>query len=567
MIKYLRILNLAVIREVSLELSPGFTVITGETGAGKSVLVDSLALLMGERAGPDLVRSGERAASVEAAFDLSRHEHLRSVLKEAGWEGAEDEIILRREILAEGRSRAFIGGKIVSMGDLRKVGESLVDLHGQHEHQRLLRSSEHLPLLDRFCNDPEALEKMRERWHGLRAARRQLESLTQDHRERERNLDILRFQLEEIQRAGVRRGELESLRSERNRLRNRERILELARSGLEALYEGEISALGSLEKALACVRELARYDAGVEGVLPRAEEAKLALQELSEAMRRAGREEEENPGRLDEIESRLALLESLLRKYGPDEDALLAFQRSREEELELLSSSELSEEALEKKVGDEAQACGSLAAALSQGRGKGARALESAVVKELGQLGLGGSDFRVELEVDEDPASPVRREGVAVACDASGWDRAQFLLRANPGEPHRPLSRTASGGEISRIMLAIHLVLQGEAEGTTRVFDEVDSGIGGGVAQAVGRKLRTLGRGGQVLCVTHLPQIASLADHHFSVAKRVRNGRTEISVESLDREGAVREVARMLSGTRISELTLRHAAEMVERGR
>ena len=566
MIRYLRILNLAVIREVSLDLSPGFTVITGETGAGKSILVDSLALLMGERAGPDLVRSGESSASVEASFDLKGHEHLLPVLKEAGWEG-ENEIVLRREILAEGRSRAFMGGKIVSLADLRKVGESLVDLHGQHEHQRLLRSSEHLPLLDVFCSDPEALKKMRERWQGLRVAQRQLESLTQDHRERERNLDILRFQLEEMQRAGVRKGDLESLRSERNRLRNRERILELARSGLEALYEGEISALGSLETALICVRELARYDPEVEGVLPRAEEAKLALQELSEAIRRAGREEEDHPGRLDEIENRLALLESLLRKYGPDEEALLAFQRSREAELELLSSSELSEETLEKRIRDEAQACASLAAALSRGRGKGARALESAVVKELGQLSLAGADFRVELEVEEDPASPILREGVPVACDTSGWDRAQFLLRANPGEPHRPLSRAASGGEISRIMLAIHLVLQGVTEGTTRVFDEVDSGIGGGVAQAVGEKLRTLGRRGQVLCVTHLPQIASLADHHFSVAKRVRGGRAEVFVESLDQEGAVREVARMLSGARVSELTLRHAAEMVERGR
>jgi len=521
---------------------------------------------MGERAGPDLVRSGESSASVEAAFDLKGHEHLLPVLKEAGWEG-ENEIVLRREILAEGRSRAFMGGKIVSLADLRKVGESLVDLHGQHEHQRLLRSSEHLPLLDVFCSDPEALKKMRERWQGLRVAQRQLESLTQDHRERERNLDILRFQLEEMQRAGVRKGDLESLRSERNRLRNRERILELARSGLEALYEGEISALGSLETALICVRELARYDPEVEGVLPRAEEAKLALQDLSEAIRRAGKEEEDNPGRLDEIENRLALLESLLRKYGPDEEALLAFQRSREAEMELLSSSELSEETLEKRIRDEAQACASLAAALSRGRGKGARVLESAVVKELGQLSLAGADFRVELEVEEDPASPVLREGVAVACDTSGWDRAQFLLRANPGEPYRPLSRTASGGEISRIMLAIHLVLQGVAEGTTRVFDEVDSGIGGGVAQAVGKKLRALGRRGQVLCVTHLPQIASLADHHFSVAKSVRGGRTEAFVESLDREGAVREVARMLSGARVSELTLRHAAEMVERGR
>ncbi|HEV8376662.1 MAG TPA: DNA repair protein RecN [Candidatus Polarisedimenticolia bacterium] len=567
MIKYLRILNLAVIREVSLEFSPGLTVITGETGAGKSILVDSLALLLGERAGPDLVRSGEKAACVEAVFDLARHDNLRPILKDGGWESEEDEIIFRREILSEGRSRAFIGGKLATLADLRRLGETLVDLHGQHEHQRLLQPSEHLPLLDRYGTRPEMLETMRQTWEALRISMRQQESSTRDRLERERHLDMLRFQVDEIHKADVKRGEMESLHSERDRLRNRGRILELVRSGVEALYEGEVCALGSLEAALLSGRELARYDSEVAAALPRAEEAKLALKELSEVMRKAGREEEENPGRLDEIEARLSRLEGLLRKYGPDEEALLSFQQAREAELETLTSSELSAQALEERVRSGSEVCARQAAALSEGRSKAARSLEAAVGKELAQLGLAGTDFRVELGVEENAESRVTRDSVPVACGASGWDRARFLLRANPGEPHRPVSRTASGGETSRIMLAIHLVLQKGKEGTTRVFDEVDAGIGGGVAQTVGSKLRDLGRGGQVLCVTHLPQIASLADHHLSVTKRVRHGRTEVGVQSLDREGAVREVARMLGGARVSELTLRHAAEMVERGR
>ena len=567
MIKYLRVQNLSIIRDVSLEFSPGLTVITGETGAGKSILVDSLGLLLGERADTERIRSGESSASVEAAFDLPATRDLPSGLQEGGFESQDEDLILRREILSGGRSRVFIGGRLATVADLRALGEALVDLHGQHEHQALLRRTEHLPILDRYCGNENRLEAMRTVWAELEHARGRLETLVKDRHELARHQDVLRFQVEEIHKAEVRAGELDALRAERLRVRNREKVLDLARSGLDALYEGEVSALGILETALTSARALSEFDPQVAASLPAAEEARLALKELAGSMRAAGRGDEDGPGRLEQIEGRLALLESLLRKYGPDETAMLAYLRKCEAELASLMSAEHSEEALRSRVDELSRQCARHASELSAQRQAGAKSLEAAVKKELADLELGGTEFRVDFRVEAQPGGAVLRNGEPVACTSTGWDRIQFLLQANPGEALQPLTRTASGGEISRIMLAIHLVLKRESEGTLRVFDEVDAGVGGKVAQAVGKKLRDLGRGGQVLCVTHLPQIASLADNHLRVSKRSRQGRTEVCVESLDRRGAVQEVARMLGGERISELTLRHAEEMVERRR
>lgn len=567
MLIYLRVRNLAIIRDISLDLFPGLTVVTGETGAGKSILVDSLALLLGERVAGERARTGEPGASVEAVFDLCRREGLLLFLKEGGWQAEEGELILRREIHAGGRSRAFIGGRLASLSDLRAVGERLVDLHGQHEHQTLLRTSEHLPLLDLFGENGAALEKLAVLHAEMGKVRSRLESLTRDRQESARRIDVLKFQVDEIERAGVKCGEVEELRAERSRVRNQERIRELALTALDRLYEGEGAALADLNGALASTRELARFDPAVEAPLLRAEEASLSLKELAGALREAGRERDQDPARLEAIEDRLAQLESLTRKYGADEGAILAFRENAARELENLTSAEGSAEGLEAQLGSLAGEFVREASALSERRRRQARALEKAVGFELSELAMEKTDFRVEFRVVEEAGSPVLREGATVAFDASGWDRVQFLVRTNPGEALLPLVRIASGGELSRIMLAIHAALNREEDVILRVFDEVDAGIGGRVAEAVGKKLRRLSRGGQVLCVTHLPQIASLANRHLLVTKQVRSGRTEVGAETLDREGAVREVARMLGGERISDLTLRHAAEMVARGR
>ncbi len=567
MIRYLRIRNLAIIRELSLDLSPGFTAITGETGAGKSILVDSLAFLLGERAGPDRLRSGETLGMVEAQFDVPRRDALPALLEERGYAPEDGELILRREIQPGGRGRAFIGSRLASLGDLKELGQTLVDLHGQHEHQTLLRPAEHLPLLDRFCGNGKALEAIKILHAEIGGLRARLEALQRSSQEMARRVDVLKFQVQEIDSARLRPGEAESLRAERGKVRNLERIRELALSALERLYEAEGAALPDLEGALASVRELARIDPGLAGPLEKAEEARLALKELADALREAGRERETGPARLEEIESRLAFLESLSRKYGPGESDILDFRERAERELEELTGPGASAEDLEKRLREAASQFAVQAESLSRARERGSRALEKEVRSQLEDLAMEGTDFQVEQTVEEDPSSPVLREGKGVASDGSGWDRVQFRIRTNPGEPLRPLARIASGGELSRIMLAVHLVLRRDRDDMVRIFDEVDAGIGGRVAEAVGRKLRRLSEGGQVLCVTHLPQIASMGDHHLVVSKKVRSGRTEVRAEALDRAGSVREVARMLGGERISELTLRHAAEMVARGR
>jgi DNA repair protein RecN (Recombination protein N) len=567
MIRYLRIRNLAIIREITLELAAGLTVITGETGAGKSILVDSLALLLGERGGADRLRTGEEQGTVEAVFDLSRQPWLGPLLEERGWKVEDDEIILRREIQPGGRGRAFVGSRLAALSDLRELGERLVDLHGQHEHQALLRPAEHLPLLDRFCGHDKALEELTKLHGEIRRLQERLELLRRDQQEIARRSEILRFQIEEIDRANVLPGESETLRNERLRARHAEKIRELALTALDRLYEGEGAALAELERALACGRDLARLDPSLAAPVTRAEEARLPLRELAEALREAGRDRDTDPARLEQVESRLALLEALSRKYGPGESDILEFRSRASRELEEWAAPGGSVDGVARKLEEVAAEFSRQAEVLSRGRRRGGQALEKTVEGELSELAMEGTEFQVAWSVEGDPGSPVRREGTPVRFDARGWDRIQFLIRTNPGEAPRPLARIASGGELSRIMLAVHLALRRGDDDTVRVFDEVDAGIGGRVAEAVGRKLRSLSRGGQVLCVTHLPQIASLADRHFRVGKKVRAGRTEAGAEELDREGAVREVARMLGGERISELTLRHAAEMVARGR
>jgi DNA repair protein RecN (Recombination protein N) len=453
------------------------------------------------------------------------------------------------------------------LADLRELGQRLVDLHGQHEHQALLRPAEHLSLLDRYCDHERAVQEISALYAEIRRLGIRLDSLRRDGKEIARRADILNFQIQEIEGAALRPGEMESLRAERLRLRNLGKIRDLALSALDRLYEGEGAALADLDGALASAKELARLDSTVAGPLARAEEARLTLADLADVLREAGREHDADPSRLEDVESRLALLESLSRKYGPEESDTLAFRNSAERELEELTAPEGSAEGIEGKLRDLASQFSLGAEALSRARQRGGRALEKEVKEQLSDLAMDSTELRVECAVVEEAGSPVQREARPVAFHGGGWDRVQFLIRTNPGEPLLPLAKIASGGELSRIMLAVHLALRRGEDDTVRVFDEVDAGIGGRIAEAVGRKLRRLAEGGQILCVTHLPQIACRADHHLAVGKKYRAGRTEVRAESLDREGSVREVARMLGGEKISSLTLQHAAEMVARGR
>jgi DNA repair protein RecN (Recombination protein N) len=568
MLRCLHVTNLAILRDVTLDLGPGLNLLTGETGAGKSILVDALLLVLGGRAGGDLVRAGAGSASVAAQFDLEPGGAAAAFLEERGYPAEGGGIVARREIQAQGKSRAFLGGVLAPLADLRAFGALAADIHGQHQHQTLLDAAEHRALLDRFAGLGGALKRMAGADRELRAAGARLRAVRDSAQRVAQRLDMLRFQVDEIDRAGVRAGERAALRAERERLRNAEAILRQARTAHEALYEGDHAALRALAEALRALRELARFDAEIAAALERAEAARAELQETAVLVRDLPDRLQFEPGRLEAIDERLHLLEGLLRKYAPEgtEEEILAHRVRAAEELALLAGGEGSESDLAARVEGLRAAAGRIAADLSAARRAAAAALEARVEGELRELAMERVRFAADVRPRAGAGGGIWVEGEEVAVDATGYDVVEFLLSANPGEALRPLQAVASGGELSRVMLALEVVLRQDAAPRTLVFDEVDAGIGGATAEAVGRRLKMLARAHQVICVTHLPQIASWADRHVRVSKRTARGRTEVELEVLDAGGQVRELARMLAGAQVTEAALRHAAELRSRG-
>lgn len=539
MLRFLGIRHLAVIDELEIEWADGLTVLTGETGAGKSIIVEALDLLLGGRASADLVRTGQETARVQAVFERP--------------DGTE--IIARREISAAGRSRAFLGGELVTASDLRAEVGPLVDLHGQHEHQALLSTDQHLALLDTFTNRADLLEAGRTAFERFRAAREALDLTHIDARERAARLDVLRFQLQEIDRVAPQAGEDDALAAERTVLANRDRIQRLAGDAYDALYEHEQAVLSTLDRVWRRIAELGDLDARVRPYLETRDPIRSQLQDLAYFLRDALSEVEGGPERLQAVEDRLAALERLKRRFGPGLDDVLRTRERLRTEAEALDLTADRIQTLEAEVTNARRAFLDAASALSRERRVAARELAARVEAELADLALPHARFSVECV-------EVSGEG---QWSATGIDRVEFFLTANPGEAPRPLARTASGGELARIMLALKTVASADQPGKTLVFDEVDAGIGGAAADAVGSRLQQLGRRFQVFCITHLPHVAAHADAHLVVEKAVEDGRTRTSVRQLDEQGTVSELSRMLGGVTqtatvsAAALTLREA--------
>jgi DNA repair protein RecN (Recombination protein N) len=549
----LRIENLAVIEDLSVRLEPGLNVLTGETGAGKSIIVGALSLLLGERASSEAVRAGAERAVVEGVFDVSGRDDVVSALDARGLRVEDGLLILRREVAVEGRNRAWINGSASTAGLVGEVGGRLVDLHGQHEHQALLRVDAQRDILDAYAGQTAVVEEMAAAHRALIEARDALESLESRRREIEQRADFLRFQLREIEEAEVDAGEEQELEEESRRLEHAEDLARLSRGLHEALYEEETSVaavVGGLRRQLA---ELIRIDPSQAELREILETAYFNIEELGRRMADYASQVEHDPGRLDAIQRRRDLLYRLRNKYGPSLEDVLATARAAREELETLEGAAFERKALERRVAEAREHAGGVAERLSEGRRSAAERLAGEVAEVLPKLGLQGGRFEVRLEPLEEPG-------------ARGAERVEFLVSVNVGFEPLPLSRVASGGELSRVMLALKTILARVDAVPTLVFDEIDAGIGGRVAVQVGEELRNVARHHQVFAITHLPQIASRAEHHLLVLKGEVGGMSRTALEELGGDERVRELARMLGGDPESETSLDHARELLRTG-
>jgi DNA repair protein RecN (Recombination protein N) len=537
MLRFLSVQRLAIIDELEVEFEPGLNIITGETGAGKSVLVEAIDLLVGGRASADLVRTGESTAVVQAIFERR--------------DGRE--VIVRREISAQGRSRAFIDDVLATSGALRELGDALVDLHGQHEHQTLLDPARHLAHLDSFMNDPDLVDSVGAAFDTWRAAATALDRSQLDDREKRARIDMASFQLREIEQAAPVAGEDDQLKNDRTILVNAERLGRLSSEAYAILYEGDDAVLTMLASVWKRVGELATLDERFAPYLETRAAQKSALEDLAFFLRSYASGLDASPARLQEVEDRLAVLERVKRKYGPTLDDVLVRQAALREELTALDAGEERVAALEREEAQARAVFVDRSAALTSARRRAATRLGRNLETELAELAMPKCRVDVRLTPLSRPDEWTR----------TGADAVEFFLSANPGEEPRPLARIASGGELSRIMLALRTSVTSDEGPRTLIFDEVDAGIGGAAADTVGARLQTLGRRHQVLCVTHLPQIAARSGTHFHISKQVRNARTSTIATRLDGEARELEIARMIAGMAVSPQVLSSARELI----
>ena len=559
MLKLLKINNIALIPSLEVEFGPGLTLLTGETGAGKSILIDALGLLLGNRASAELIRTGEDRAVVEGVVEGRA---VASFLEEHGLLVEDGEAILRREIQAEGKGRATINGALVPVSILRDLSPRIARIHGQHEPQGLLDPETHMELLDRHAGLLADADRVAGLYRALREVEASLESLRRGRQEGERRREMLEYQAAEIEKAHLKAGEDDALHQEKVIQANADRLASLTSQAYALLYEDEEAVAARLGQAYRKVEELAAIDPRFTPHLESRRALMAQVEDLALALRDYREGIDVTPGRLDAIETRLALIDRLKNKYGQNVEEVLAFGQRCREELQDLSSPAERQAELETKRSAAASQYFAAALELSTNRRAAAKDLEKKVTAALRELAMEKTRIKFRFDPDIPPATPD---------DTSSWtergiEAVELLLSPNPGEDLKPLAKIASGGELSRILLALNSVASLDDAGKTLVFDEVDAGIGGGVAEVLGRKLKAIAARHQVLCVTHLPQVASFAERHYAVRKRVERGRTVTEVKALGADERVEEVARMLGGETITEAARRHAREMVKQG-
>lgn len=553
MLEHLHIRNVALIKESEISFGDGLNILTGETGAGKSMIIDSLQFALGGRAGKDFLRHGEKQAAVEALFSV-QSQALTEKLAENGIAPEEDGTLLITRTLSEaGKSVCRINGSTVTVGMLKEIAEDMIDIYGQHEHQSLLNPVKHIRLLDRFCGAGfgEAMEEYKNSRQRLKDLEKQLAILIGDKSQREQRMDMLLFQKEEIEAAELREGEEDALLEQKKRLSSMERLIRLTGESITLLYDGDDrapSACDQLGDALAKLQEAAEYDAALSPLADALADGYAAVEDCARELKREAEKQEADPEELERIEERLQLFYKLKRKYGGSIEAVLEFYEKAVQELEFLSNSSEKAAELSAEKAEEEKRLSALAETLTARRRATAEQVEEQIETALHDMEMKHARFHIQIEEKAD-------------WGADGKDKVEFLISANAGEPLKPLAKIASGGEMSRVMLALKTVLVDADEIGTFIFDEIDTGVSGRTARRVGEKMRFLGGKRQLLCITHLPQIAAMADNHFLIEKESDAGETVTRVTALDEEGAVREVARLMND--VTETTLAAARELL----
>ena len=564
MLSLLKIKNIALIDELSLEFSGGLNLLTGETGSGKSIIVDSLGALTGERVSSDLIKEGEKSAQIEGLFTFKANADLHEIFYESGIElddSDEIDLIVRRELSSVGKNRIFVNNQLVTQAFLKKIGVFIVDIHGQGEQATLFNASTHLGILDEYAGLANLRERTAEKYKKLAHIRREIESLREDEAQKLQLLDILQFQVDEIGKANLNTGEEKALEEEKRRLNNVEKLSALSAESYLLIYENEEATLTTLEKVARRIKDLSEFEPSFREYLEGLTTAQAVLEDLAFAVRDFRGKLEFSPERLAEIENRLAEISRLKRKYGGTIETVLAHFTESEERLKNIETADLREAELRKELKKARQDYLKIALELHERREKSARKFEKETETNLKMVALEKARFQVRIDAPND--ADLQNELADKSFTAKGLDKIEFYFSANLGESPKPIAKVASGGELSRLMLILNTTTKLSEIAKTMVFDEIDTGIGGRVAEAVGLKLKELAKTQQVLCVTHQPQVAALANQHFVVEKEIQKNRTLIKVREINETEKIEEIARMLTGAQITETARQHAKEML----
>lgn len=552
MLQELSIKDFAIIDEIQISFQPKMTVLTGETGAGKSIIIDALGLLAGGRGSTEFIRKGEKKAVIQGLFTLPREANTYNILEEYGIDSEDGQIILQRDLYRGGRNICRINGMMVNLATLRKVGETLIDIHGQNEHQELMKPENHIDLLDEYDKKTSELRNQYQVvYQNYRKLKLSMEKKEADEKAWAQRLDMLNFQVKEIGEAGLKINEEDELVEEKNKLDNFQAIHDALELSYQILSGEKIDVVGNLGNAMNELSDVSDLSENLQEINTKISDTFYSLEDVARDISDELDSMEWNGERLNEIEERLELIHQLKRKYGDTIEDILHYHIRIVKELREMENAEQNSEKQERQLSEALEKVKELAIKLSKQRKKSAKKLEKMIHEQLSALYMDKAVFEVKFLNNSKLYS-------------KGIDKVEFYIQTNPGEEMGPLAKIASGGELSRIMLALKTIFSQKMGVTSIIFDEVDTGVSGRVAQAIAEKISQISNNSQVLCITHLPQVAAIADNHYYISKSVNDGRTETSLEELDEKQKIREIARMLSGSEITELTLKHAEELIK---